>query len=41
MGNSISKLGFVSFVEYEYNLFSGYVVDVEGVDVFWIVDFIC
>lgn len=41
MGNSTSKLGLVSLVEHEHNLFSGHVADAEGVDVPWIVDFIC
>ena len=41
MGNSTSKLGLVSLVEHEHNLFSGDAVDGEGVDVPWIVDFIC
>ena len=41
MGNSTSKLGLVSLVEHAHNLFSGHVADAEGVDVPWIVDFIC
>lgn len=41
MGNSTSKLGLVSLVEHEHDLFSGDAADAEGVDVPWIVDFIC
>ena len=42
MGNSTaSKLALVSLVEHEHNLFRGDVADAEGVDVPWIVDFIC
>ena len=41
MGNSTSKLGLVSLVEHEHNLFSGDAVDAEGVDVPWIADAIC
>jgi len=40
MGN-VTKLGLVSLVENEHNLFTRDAADAVGVDVPWIVDFIC
>lgn len=41
MGNSTNKLGLVTLVEHEHNLFTGDAVDVVSPDVPWIVDLIC
>ena len=41
MGNNSNKLGLVSLVEHDHNLFIGDAVDGVGVDVPWIVDLIC
>jgi len=41
MGKNTSKVGLLSLVEHEHNLFSGDAADAEGEDVPWISDFIC
>lgn len=41
MGNKTSKLGLVSLVEHEHDLFTGSTIDPVNVDVPWIVDSIC
>lgn len=41
MGNKTNKLGLVSLVEHEHNLFTGGTTDAANLDVPWIVDSIC